>query len=179
MLIIAACALIFVIATPGYAANFDWKLYGRASVAGPSFCFYEASSVAKASGGNTRVWTKCLAQKDLEGVDPKSNLGTEMVNEAAKRLTAGYVPPIIVIGGMEFNQAPDIVAYEEIADHSAIEPQSLIFIELNCRERMMRNLSTSTFYNGRRGFNVEASDWDYVPPEGNGATLLKLLCTRQ
>ena len=86
---------------------------------------------------------------------------------------------MIVIEQMEFEQIPGIVAYEEIANVSAIEPQAQIFTEMNCSERMTRRLGTSIHANGRSGFQNKASEWEYVPPEGNAATLLKILCPKQ
>ena len=156
----------------------DWKMYGGASVAGQSFCFFDAKSVVHTSSGYIRVWTKCLAHKDLDGVDIKSDLGAKIVDNAGRLVHEGYVPPIVAIGRIEFKQVPDVVAYEQIANLSAIESQAQIFEELNCSERMMRSLSVSIHANGQRGFKDKPSDWEYVPPEGNGATLLKMLCPR-
>jgi hypothetical protein len=161
------------------ASNVDWKMYGGASVAGPSFCFYDANTVTRASNGFVRVWTKCLAQKDLDGVKLDDDIGKRILDGVAKRVIAGYVPPIIVIGQMEFNQLPDVAAYEEIADISAIQPQAEIFDELNCGERMRRNLSITIHTNGRSNFQDKPSEWKYVPPEGNAATLLSILCAKQ
>jgi len=154
----------------------DWKMFGGASVAGPSLCFFDAKSVVRTSSGYIRVWTKCLAQKDLDGVDIKSDLRSKIGDNAGRLVHEGYVPPIVVIGRIEFKQVPDVVAYEQIANLSAIESQAQIFDELNCSERMMRSLSVSIHANGQRSFKDKPSDWEYVPPEGNGATLLKMLC---
>lgn len=162
------------------AADVDWKLYGGASVAGPSFCFYDAKTVARASSGYIRVWTKCLPQKDLDSsLDIKTDLGTKLVDHAARKLREGYVPPIVVIGKMDFQQIPEILAYEETANLSTIEPEAQFFEEMNCSERTMRRLSTSMYVNGQRHFDNKPHDWDYIPPEGNGATLLKILCSKQ
>lgn len=174
-----ACALALMLASLARAADVDWKLYGGASLAGPSFCFYDAASVTRTSNSYIRVWTKCLAQKDLDGVNMDDDVGKKIVDGAARRVVAGYVPPIIVIGQVEFEQLPSIAAYEEIANVSAIEPQAQIFTEMNCSERMTRRLSTSIHPNGRSGFQNKPSEWEYVPPEGNAATLQKILCPKQ
>lgn len=176
MRIVTVCTLALTLASSAHAADVDWKMYGGASVVGQSFCFYDANSVARTSSGYIRVWTKCLAQNDLDGLDIKSDLGTKIVDRAARKISEGYVPPIIAIGKMEFQQIPEIVAYEVSANLSAIEPQAQIFDELNCPERMVRSLSVSIHANGQGGFQNKPSDWEYVPPEGNAATLLKLLC---
>ena len=172
MRIIVACVLALTLASSAQAADVDWKLYGGAAVAGHSVCFYDANSVARTTSGYVRVWTKCLAQNDLERAD----LSDENAQDAAKKIIRGYVPPIIVIGKMDFKRIPEIVGAEETANLGAIEPQAQIFDEMNCSERMMRTLSVSIHTNGQRGFNNKPSEWEYVPPEGNSATLLKLLC---
>lgn len=138
MRIIAACILALALASSARAADIDWKLYGGASVAGPSFCFYDASSAARTSNGYIRVWTKCLARSYLESAE----LGDKNAHDAAEKIIQEYVPPIIVIGKMEFKQIPEIVAAEETANLGAIEPQAQIFYEMNCSERMIRTLST-------------------------------------
>lgn len=80
---------------------------------------------------------------------------------------------------MEFNQVPEIVIYEKIANLGTIDPQAEIFDEVNCSERTMRRLSTSIRIDGKGGSQNKPSEWEYVPPEGNGATSLKLLCPKQ
>lgn len=47
------------------------------------------------------------------------------------------------------------------------------------RHRRLTGLSTSININGRSGFQNKPSDWEYAPPEGNGATLIKMMCPSQ
>jgi hypothetical protein len=108
----------------------------------------------------------------MDGVELKSDRDAKIV----QKIKEGYVPPIIVVGKMEFQQIIEIVLSEEIANVASIEPQGQIFEELNCSERMMRSLSASIHANGKSDFQNKPSDWEYVPPEGNSATLVKLLC---
>ena len=178
MRIIAACALVLMLASSVQAADVDWKFYGGASIAGPSSCFYDANTVAHTSSGYVRVWTKCLAQKDLVGERAKSDID-KITGNAIRKAREGYVPPIIVFGKMEFDKALDVALYEEVANLVAIEPQAEIFEELNCSERMMRSLSVSLHVNGQSRFENKSGDWNYVAPEGNAATLLKILCPKQ
>lgn len=179
MRVAGACTIALMLASAGYAADVDWKLYGSASLAGPSFCFYDAKSAARLPDGHIRVWTKCLAQQDLDALDITTELGKQIVDDAVKKLNAGYIPPIIVIGKMDIKQLSQVLAYEETANFGAIEPQAQLFDELNCSERMMRNLSGIIQTNGQSVFKNTPSNWESVPPEGNGATLLKILCPVQ
>jgi hypothetical protein len=40
----------------------------------------------------------------------------------------------------------------------------------------MQRLSTYVRANGKEGYKDKPSSWEHVPPEGNGARLLKILC---
>jgi hypothetical protein len=105
-------------------------------------------------------------------------LEKDLVDNAAQKIIRGYVPPIVVAGDMKFDQVPDIVAYEEVADLGNIEPQSRIFYEIGCSERMIRELSIHFEAKGRIGSSDKATDWQHVAPETNAATLLKILCPK-
>lgn len=154
----------------------DWKMYGTASVDGGVVCFYDRNGVTHRPNGYVRVWTKCLLQKDLDGVDPKSELGDRIAKNAAHKISGGYVPPIMVVESIGFNQITVIVPYEETADIGDIQLHDRFFYELNCSERMMRRLSTYAQVNGTDISDDNPGNWEYVPPEGSGATLLKILC---
>jgi hypothetical protein len=41
---------------------------------------------------------------------------------------------------------------------------------------MLRELSIDLHINEQIGSNNKPSEWKHVPPEGNGASLLKILC---
>jgi hypothetical protein len=71
-----------------------------------------------------------------------------------------------------------ITEYEEIANIGSIEPHAKIFYELNCPERMSRELSIYFQADGKSGSFDKPSDWKYIPPEGNGSRLLKILCQK-
>jgi hypothetical protein len=122
-------------------------------------------------------WAKCLLQKDLDSVDFDGDLGKKIVDSGAQKVIQGYIPPIALVEDMDYDQAIGVIQYEETANLSNIQPQARFFYELNCSERMMRRLSTYVRgSNGKEGFSDKPSNWEYVPPEGSGARLLKILC---
>ena len=175
----ALVIVVTTIASEAHAADVDWKFYGAASVSGAELCFYDANGVVRMPDGNVRAWTKCLAQQDMDAIDTKHDLGGKVVENAARKIVEGYVPPIVASGIMNFDQVPAIAAYEEIANLRIINPHSSIFYELNCGQKMLRELSISVSINGKNGSIDEPSPWKFVSPEGNGASLLKLLCPAQ
>jgi hypothetical protein len=179
MRIIATCIFGLMLAPLAWAADVDWKMYGTASVGGDTVCFYEAMGISRTADRHLRVWTKCLLQKDLDGVDLKSDLGRKIAESTARKMLLGrpvYVPPIATVEDADFDQALVVTQYEQTANFSNIQPYAQIFYELNCSERMRRELSIHIRSNGKEDFSDKPSDWRYVPPEGSAATLLKILC---
>jgi len=99
------------------------------------------------------------------------------VEKAARKVVSGYVPPIVTIGVMKFDQITDVVAAEETANLGIIKPKARILLEFNCVEQRERRLSTYIrSNNGQEGFSSKPSDWDYIAPETNVAHLQKILC---
>ena len=174
--ILACCMLFGVIAGAACLAqglSVDWKFYGGAKLGddasgaklgddGKGICFYDAKGiVAQKADGHIRVWTKCLLQKDLDGIDPKTALGGKIIESAAEHMA---------------HQSVTIVMYEQTANIGNLRPQSSILYELNCSDQMLRELSIDLQINGKSGSVHKPRDWSYIPPESNAARLAKLLC---
>jgi len=162
-----------------FAEDVDWKVFGGATLGVVSVCFFDAKSVAHTSDGRVRAWTKCLPQKDLENVDFKNDRGQKIAEKAAKKIVQGYVPPLIVIGQVDFDKITGIAGYEETANLDDIDPNSRMLLELNCSERMDRTLSIYAKFNEREQRQDKPSDWKYIAPETNVAYLHKILCPSQ
>ena len=160
------------IATASYAADFDWKLYGIADA--EQLCFYDALGVVRTPDGKVRVGTKCLLYEDVVAIDPKQELGNKILAEAAKKLKTGYVPPILVGAETDNEQIATTIAYEQAADISGIAPHSNVFYELDCAQKMIRELNTDISLNGQQGSTTEPNG-QFVSPEENGKWLLKLV----
>jgi hypothetical protein len=161
----------------GQASSVDWKMYG--STDGPSHCFFEAKGVLKIPDRHIRVWTKCLLEKDLDGIDAQKDFGGKILENAVQKIARSYVPPIALVeGNISFDQSVAITGYEETANIAPIEPQARIFYELNCSEKMIRELSISLKVGGKSGSTDKPSDWKHVAPETNSNRLLKILCSQ-
>ena len=171
--IIAACTLGLMLASLALAADVDWKLYGAP---GGSVCFYEANGVTRTTDRHIGVWTKCLPQTEIDNVDFNAASNDRIVNNVTRKVLDKYVPPIALVQDLDHDQIVIVIGSEEIANLSPIQPNVVIYYELNCSERMVRRLTTYVRVNGREGFDEEPSDWEDVEPEGNVAMLLKLLC---
>jgi hypothetical protein len=176
--IIIACVLTLASSYLARAADVDWKMYGTASIDGGVVCFYDANGITRTADKQLRVWTKCLLQKYLDSVDIKAEYSGTVLENAARKVLNKYVPPIMTVENGTFDQAIVIIQYEETANLSGIQPHARFFYELNCSERMMRELSTYVQVNGSDRFDDKPRNWKHVPPEGSGAALLKILCPK-
>jgi hypothetical protein len=144
----------------------DWKVYGWASVDGDSACFYDTNGIAQRSDGHMRVWTKCLLLKDMDRIDVKKDFGGKILENAARKVSRHYVPPIAVVDqSIDFDRSIVITQYEETANIADVEPVARIFYELDCSERMMRELSIDLRASGKRRSTDKPSDWKHIPPE--------------
>ena len=158
----------------------DWKYYGRAVLNERTgkielTCFFDANSIDQPTSGHVRAWTKCLDEKDVNKFDYKSDLGKKIIKAAAQKVEDYYVPPYAVIDDVSFDNMLPLVTSEQLVDLSYIQPFSRIFYELNCPEKMSRELSISMLSGG----TDRPSNWQYIPPEGNGANLNRLLCNER
>jgi hypothetical protein len=164
-------------AEPAQVLSVDWKLYGAAAVDGSDLCFYDAKGVVQKTDGHIRVWTKCLSIKDMNSIDIKTDFDGKILENTVEQLYHHYVPPYATIETTDFDQAEDIILSEEKANIGNVAPVSHILLELNCSERMMRELSISIHTtDGKSGSTDEPTNWKYVAPETNGMRLLQLLC---
>jgi hypothetical protein len=85
-----------------------------------------------------------------------------------------YIPPIALVeADVDFDQATNFSAFEEIADIASIEPSARIFYEIDCA---LRELSVQIVnVGGKSGSTHSVSEWHYLAPETNGARLQKIL----
>jgi len=109
----------------------------------PAVCFYDANGVVHGSDRHVRVWTKCLLQKDLDGVDPKSEIGKKMVENAGRKIADIYVPPYALFHDIDHDQAIIVTGWEVVANLGGLQTRARFLVELNCSERMTRRLSTT------------------------------------
>jgi hypothetical protein len=161
----------------GQTPSVDWKFYGGGpSDDGQTVCFYDAKGVTRMPDKHIRVWIKCVLQKELDAVDIQKDYDGKIVELAAQKVVEKYIPPIASVETIDQDQTVTIIGYEQIADVANIEPRARIFYEINCVDKMERELSIFIQGGGKTGFIDKPRDWQYLPPEGNGARLLKILC---
>jgi hypothetical protein len=112
----------------------------------------------------------------MDAIDTKKGHGKKIFDGAVEKVARYYVPPVALVEDISADQAGWITLQEQIANLSYIQPSDSIFYELNCSERMYRELNYSMRQDGKRISRDRPSEWKYLPPEGNLATLLKIVC---
>lgn len=170
------------------ARGADWKYHGGSTLSkGESvLCFYDSGSVERLIGGNIRVWEKAITQAEFKRIEKRIEKKEEkqIVDRAAKKIAIGYVPPYVLaepeaMKALEANNmnAIDIIAWEEEADSPNTSPRMKMLYEINCKEKKIRHLSISIFdADGEIHSDRTTSAWDYIIPESNTETLMKILC---
>src|SRR5262249_5215529 len=103
--LISIFAVPSVIAFSACAADVDWKVYGFASLSGAEICFYELRSIIRAPDRHLRVWTKCLAQKDLDAIDITREFSGRILEDTAQKVARSYVPPFATVENITADQS--------------------------------------------------------------------------
>jgi hypothetical protein len=129
------------------------------------FDFYDAKGVVKQPDAHLRVWTKCLSQQDLDNFDPKTDLGKKVVDTAARKVIDAYLPPIVAVMHFEFDQAVAIIGYEVTANLIFIEPTARILYEIDCSQKMLRELSMGVVSDGKQASIKKPREWTYLRPK--------------
>jgi hypothetical protein len=92
---------------------------------------------------------------------PRGNDGRRLFcsEGTARKVGSYYVPPIAAVETINVDQSMTITQYEVTADIDNIQPQAQIFYELNCSERMTRELSMNLQAKVKNGSFDKPSDW--------------------
>jgi len=161
----------------------EWKMYGAVNfgtAGGEQRLFFDAASVVRRNLGHVEVWTNTLSQEALDDAESSTNsLHEKIVDGAAEKKIGGYRPPLARVNELDDHTVTQIIGDETAADLAGIEPTMQILYELDCPNRLLRDLSVHLFVNGKPHTQETPSEWKHVPPEGSAANLLKILCPRQ
>ncbi len=123
------------------ASGADWKFIGGSFIKNKHvITYYDADSVDYLSNGNIRAWNKGVDFSEVERITSKK----DVIEKSAKKLLVGYYPPYVLLKSIAktgFDRYVDIISWEEAANHPEIKPKVRIYHEINCTEKMIRNLS--------------------------------------
>ncbi len=75
-----------------------------------------------------------------------------------------------------FEDCINIIVWEEGANDAEIRSRARVLFEVNCKDKMIRSLSTTLYNDAGVTSSSKGGEWDYIGPESNSETLLKILC---
>jgi len=166
---LVGCTALFSGDLPTCAAGLGWKAFSHQSVKEPEVCFYGSANVVRANG-LLSVWTKCLAKEDLNNAVKEDSTGS-LSDIAAEKIAHDYVPPIAGVKALEGDQIIDAVIDEELANNGNIRPLVTALREINCANRLARELSVIMPVDGQVRSSDTPQDWHCVPNVGDLASL--------
>ncbi|MGD0022693.1 MAG: hypothetical protein ABSC54_10370 [Smithellaceae bacterium] len=142
-----AMLLILVL---GYkeASGADWKYFGGATLPKKELviAYYDDESIEYLPAGNVRVWTKSVSPSEIGKMAQKK----EVIEKAAKKVVQAYFPPYCLLNPYpktSYDDYMNIIGWEEAANHDEIKPRARILFEIDCKEKMIRTLSTTIYEN--------------------------------
>jgi hypothetical protein len=158
------------------AADADWRIYGFAKTDGEEALFYLSSDVRPQADGRIQFWVKGLDWHQIDTIFNSPEPDKSLAERAAKKVLAGYVAPYAVTHNVSQDEHVNLIVAEEIANEAKLQPITRILYELDCKQRLLRELSMEFTINGKQQFSKTTNEWTHIAPETNGAVLEAVLC---
>lgn len=134
----------------------DWKYLGSTGNENDlTHFFFLPSEAQKLADNHLQVWTKQIGDKKLESAYSSISKHKDLVEQAATKVAAYYIPPVAVNENLTTDRITDIIAFEVIADSQLVRPDITILYELDCSGRQYRELSIA-----RIKKNDEVDTWE-------------------
>ena len=164
---------IVLLAWTGWAVGADappdWRLYAITSTKDQAL-FFLHNEIVHSPPGHVQIWVKTLDYAALNKFTEHAS--DDVVAKAVLKASKAYVPPLTTVMTFTPAQVKSIRVYEQIADKGSIPPTLRALIEIDCGQKLYRELSTIAL--GRSDNTVQP--WKHVPPESTQETLTKLTC---
>jgi hypothetical protein len=159
------------------SSDTEWQEYSATKLgnAGVVVLFFDAA-VIRHGNGHVEVWVKGLRQKELDRAIDAPGTGKKIVAFTAERTKRGYQPPVMGLEDLTTGQLAAVLGYEAAANVAGIEPVVRTLYEIDCSNRMARELSTQYTIDGRFRSQDTPREWSHVPPETAIGNLAKLVC---
>jgi hypothetical protein len=178
--LVALLALAGVSAADAQTGDTDWKQYGAADFGkngGLLVMFFDAAGLIHRSNGHVEVWTKGLSRKAIDrALSASSPMHKKIFDVAEHRITAMDRPLLSTIVELDKYQMADVLMNEVAANVANIDATERIMYELDCPNRMVRELSGMFVLDGKPGSQDTPQEWKHISPETAVATLFKLIC---
>jgi hypothetical protein len=175
--------VLFLQAAAAFAS--DWRYAGI--VGKDQASFYDASDIQHPDADTVRIWVKEIAEKTIRGYF-KSREGDRVIDEAASKIAAGYVPEFLKLESSrralpaDFNMQDALatmVSDEIIANRPGVPAVASTYFEIDCKGRRIAPLTIIKY---RKNGSIAKSQtppqarYFYIVPDSSGDWLAMLVC---
>jgi hypothetical protein len=148
----------------------DWKYYGEFTTTPEvkKVLFYNSNSIIN-TNNSIKLWVKVVLYRDLNKILENKLI----VEKAAGKKAAGYIPPITKIKP-KITNAVDL---EEAANDLHVKSNAEILYQIVCSENKYRKISgVAANQNGVLNQPLGIGKWDEIEPDSNAENLAKIVC---
>ena len=181
----ALVAILIWLPPAAFAA--DWQYAGI--VGRDQASFFDAADIRHPDPDTVRIWVKDIPEKTIRGYF-KSRDGDRVMDEAAGKIAAGYVPGFLKLESSKRAFPADfrmqdalatMVSDEIIANRPGVQAVTSTYFEIDCKGRRIAPLTIIKY---RRNGSIAKSQtppqarYFYIVPDSSGDWLAMLVCPR-
>jgi hypothetical protein len=171
MLALAGTSVVYAQSGETNWQQYGWSRLGTLNV----ILFFDAAGIIRRDNGHVQVWTKALSAAAL---DHAINTDRKIFESAKQKVVQRYRPPITAVMELDSEKRTQVILDETAANFGSIEAANRVLYELDCTNRLLRELSIRLLVNGKLRSKDTPIEWRHVSPETVAADLLKLACTQ-
>ena len=175
-LTVATLALMASTTLPGQQAIRDWRIVGATSGSTTAYVFYDAHSVRKLPNGHLRVWLEAIPTDNTYKAADEVSKDPAHLDAMRKKLATGYVPPVALEQQLSREEIAVAVVREEVANSAHIQPIMQMLKEVDCANRVTRDVSVQAHVDGKDVPVHKTGDWHHIAPESNMSRLHSAIC---
>lgn len=180
----ALVAILILLPPAAFAA--DWQYAGI--VGRDQASFFDAADIRHPDPDTVRIWVKDIPEKTIRSYI-KSKDGDRVMDEAAGKIAAGYVPGFLKLESSKRFPADfriqdalaTMVSDEIIASRPGVQAVTSTYFEIDCKGRRIAPLTIIKY---RRNGSIAKSQtppqarYFYIVPDSSGDWLAMLVCPK-
>ena len=175
-LTVATLALMASTTLPAQQSNSDWRIVGATSGTTTAYVFYDAHSIRHLPNGHLQVCLKAIPTDDAYKAAEEVSKDPVHLDAMRKKLATGYVPPVALEQQLSREEIAVAVVREEVANSASIQPIMRMLEEVDCENRVTRDVSVEAHIDGKDVSVEKKGDWHHIAPETNMSRLHLALC---
>jgi hypothetical protein len=161
---------------PAQQSIHDWRIVGATSGSTRAYVFYDANSVRKLPNGHLEVWLKAIPADDAYKAADELSRNQAYLDAVDKKMARGYVPPVALEQKLSKEDILIAVIKEEVANSADIQPIMRMLEEVDCENRVTRDVSLQQHIDGKDESVEKTGEWQHIAPETNMSRLHLAIC---